>query len=110
MLIAVRLRQRREVPTADIEMPDVELGPEAVLEEHVMREWLWQALERLSPEERVTVLLRHFTRCTGYAEIAQVTWVPVGWVPAGGVVYPASGDPILGTPRVPLSPLPPTEL
>lgn len=74
------LRRRREVPTPDIEARDMAPGPEAILEEHVMREWLWQTLERLSPEERATVLLRHFTRCTSYAAIAQITAVPVGTV------------------------------
>ena len=41
---------------------------------------MWQALERLSPDERVTILLRHFTRCSSYEAIAQITAVPIGTV------------------------------
>jgi RNA polymerase sigma-70 factor (ECF subfamily) len=45
-----------------------------------MREWVWQALGTLSADEQLAVMLRHFTRCTSYAEIARVTAVPVGTV------------------------------
>ena len=46
-----------------------------------MREWVWQTLGTLSADEQLAVMLRHFTRCTGYAEIARVTTaVPVGTV------------------------------
>jgi RNA polymerase sigma-70 factor (ECF subfamily) len=76
----MRLRRRREVPVGDVELPGTVPGPEAALEQHVMGEWLWQALEALSPDERATLLLRHFTRCTGYQEIARLTAVPVGTV------------------------------
>jgi RNA polymerase sigma-70 factor (ECF subfamily) len=76
----MQLRRRREIPVGDIEMPGTVSGPEAAFEEHVLREWLWQAIADLSPDEQVTLMLRHFTRCTGYQEIAQLTAVPVGTV------------------------------
>jgi len=76
----MRIRQRREIPSAAVELPGVLPGPEEALENHVMREWVWQALDSLSPEERLAVMLRHFTRCTSYAAIARVTAAPVGTV------------------------------
>ena len=54
-------------------LPDVLPGPEEALENHVMREWLWHGLGRLSADEQLAVMLRHFTRCTSYAAIARVT-------------------------------------
>jgi RNA polymerase sigma factor (sigma-70 family) len=76
----MRIRQRREIPAAAVELPDVLPGPEEALENHVMREWVWQALDSLSADERLAVMLRHFTRCTSYAAIARVTGTPVGTV------------------------------
>ena len=61
-------------------LPDVLPGPEEALENHVMREWLWHGLGRLSADEQLAVMLRHFTRCTSYAAIARVTAAPVGTV------------------------------
>jgi RNA polymerase sigma-70 factor (ECF subfamily) len=76
----MRIRQRREHPSESVEIRTTMPGPEQLLEEHVMRDWVWQALDMLPPDERVTVLLRYFTRCTGYEAIARVTAVPVGTV------------------------------
>jgi RNA polymerase sigma-70 factor (ECF subfamily) len=75
-----RLRQRREIPTDDVEVRGTAPGPEQVLEQHVMRDWVWQALDRLGPDERLTVILRHFTRCGSYQAIAEITAVPLGTV------------------------------
>jgi RNA polymerase sigma-70 factor (ECF subfamily) len=41
---------------------------------------VWSAIDELTPEERVTVMLRHFTRTSSYAAIAALTGVPVGTV------------------------------
>jgi len=76
----MRIRQRRETPSADVELPGVLPGPEEALDNHVMREWVWHALDSLSADEQLAVMLRHFTRCTSYAAIARVTAVPVGTV------------------------------
>jgi len=76
----MRLRQRREIPIADLGIHDTLPGPEQALEHHALRDWVWQALDRLSPDERVTVMLRHFSRCSSYEAIAQITAVPVGTV------------------------------
>ena len=76
----MQIRQRREIPSAVIELADAVPGPEEALEQHVMGEWVWHALHSLSPDERLTIMLRHFTRCTSYDAIARVTSVPVGTV------------------------------
>jgi RNA polymerase sigma-70 factor (ECF subfamily) len=55
--------------------------PEQILERHAMRDWLWCAIDELSPTLRITVLLRHFsTRVSSYEQIAAVCGVPVGTV------------------------------
>jgi RNA polymerase sigma factor (sigma-70 family) len=76
----MRIRRQREVPAANVDLPDTVPGPEVALEQHVMRDWVWQALDELSADERAAVILRHFTRCTSYEAIAKVTGVPVGTV------------------------------
>lgn len=76
----MRIRQQREIPSLGIELADAAPGPEEALEQHVMGEWVWHALDGLSPDERLTIMLRHFTRCTSYDAIARVTSVPVGTV------------------------------
>jgi len=77
----MRIRQRREFPVAGAGLADGAVpGPEEAPDRHVMREWGWQALGTLSADEQLAVMLRHFTRCTSYEEIARVTAVPVGTV------------------------------
>jgi hypothetical protein len=73
----MRLRQRRKIPTTDIEIHDTVPGPEQALERHALHDWVWKALARLSLDERVTVMLRHFSRCNSYEAIAQITDGPV---------------------------------
>ncbi len=76
----MHIRRSRETPTAELHWPDVVPGPEETFEKHVMREWVWHALEGLSADERLALMLRHFTRCASYEAIARVTAVPVGTV------------------------------
>ena len=76
----MRLRQQREIPTADVELRAAVPGPEELFEQHIFREWVWGALCALPAEERLTLILRHFTSCVSYDAIARVTGVPVGTV------------------------------
>ncbi|MEZ0077104.1 RNA polymerase sigma factor (sigma-70 family) [Planotetraspora sp. GP83] len=56
-------------------------SPERLLERHAMRDWIWRAIEELSPPLRMTVMLRHFSsRVTSYEQIAAVCGVPIGTV------------------------------
>lgn len=62
-------------------LPGTDTGPEELLDQHAMRDWMWEAVEQLSPTLRVPLVLRHFTEgVTGYERIAQVCGVPVGTV------------------------------
>jgi RNA polymerase sigma factor (sigma-70 family) len=79
-LCRMRIRRRREVPLTLVEPVDSGPGPEEALHAHVMREWVWHALDSLSQDERLTVMLRHFSRCSSYEAIARITAVPVGTV------------------------------
>ena len=77
----MRLRgQTQTRPHADLEVPGLAPSVDEVLERHVLRDWVWTAIDGLAPEDRVTVLLRHFTRSNSYDAIAAVTGVPVGTV------------------------------
>lgn len=76
----MRLRQRRELPCDEIELPGSAPDPEEVLARHAARESVWRALDGLPPDERLTVVLRYFTRCESYDAIARLTAVPVGTV------------------------------
>jgi RNA polymerase sigma-70 factor (ECF subfamily) len=78
-LMRVR-RAGRETPDHHVEIPTVVPGPEDVIDEHALRDWVWAALESLDPDDRVAVMLRYFTRCRTYHSIAAVTGVPVGTV------------------------------
>ena len=76
------LRDLRQVePLPAPALPDGAAGPEEVLERHAMRDWMWEAIEELSPTLRLPLVLRHFTDgVTSYEHIAEVCGVPVGTV------------------------------
>jgi RNA polymerase sigma-70 factor (ECF subfamily) len=76
----MRLRQRREVPSEYVEPPNTAPSPEDLVEQKVAHEWVRRAIDALSADERLTVMLRYFTRCHTYEAIAQVTAVPIGTV------------------------------
>lgn len=81
-----QLRKKSAVPVAELEgfvamdrtggPPD----PADVLDEHVLQDWIWSALEKLSPALRLVTMLRYFTDVTSYEEIALLCGVPVGTV------------------------------
>ncbi|MGW1006133.1 RNA polymerase sigma factor [Streptomyces sp. NPDC002520] len=68
-------------PLGTLSLPDPDAGPDEVLERHAMRDWVWEAVESLSPTLRMPLVLRHFTEgVTSYERIAEVCGVPVGTV------------------------------
>jgi RNA polymerase sigma factor (sigma-70 family) len=81
---ACRTRLRSATQTyrvEDLALPSSDESPEQILEQHAMRDWVWQAIEALSPDLRMTVLLRHFSSSAlSYEEISAVCGVPVGTV------------------------------
>ncbi|GLY99671.1 sigma-70 family RNA polymerase sigma factor [Actinoplanes sp. NBRC 103695] len=79
---ACRALRRRDrcVPA---ELPDSatrEPGPEELLDRLALRDWVWRALDELSPPLRLVTMLRYFTRVDDYESIAQACGVPVGTV------------------------------
>lgn len=68
-------------PVDDLHLPDPDGGPEQWLERSTLRDWVWEAVEELSPALRLPLVLRHFsTSVTSYERIADVCGVPVGTV------------------------------
>jgi len=60
----MRIRQsRHEIPADQLDVLARAPGPEQVLEQHALRDWICTALEVITEEERLTLILRHFTRC-----------------------------------------------
>lgn len=54
--------------------------PAEILDRHALRDWVWSALEDLSPGLRLVTMLRYFTDVTSYEDIAALCAVPVGTV------------------------------
>lgn len=72
---------QRVAPVAEVPLPP-DLGtPEQVLHSHAMRDWVWEAVEALTPALRLPVVLRYFsTGITSYRQIAEACAIPVGTV------------------------------
>ncbi len=75
-----RLRVRPTVP----DVPDVAAPaddePESIIQSLALRDWVWTAVGRLSEPLRLVTMLRHFSSCSAYEDIALVCDVPVGTV------------------------------
>jgi RNA polymerase sigma-70 factor (ECF subfamily) len=55
--------------------------PQQWLERHALRDWVWEAMDQLSPTLRLPFVLRHFSDgLTSYERIAEICAVPVGTV------------------------------
>ncbi|WP_406331581.1 RNA polymerase sigma factor [Streptomyces sp. NBC_00203] len=81
----MRLRATRETTGLDgldhLHPRDHEAShPERVVEQHAMRDWIWDAMEELPEQLRLVLMLRHFSGITSYQEIANACEVPVGTV------------------------------
>lgn len=55
-------------------------GPESAIEALATRDWVWTALDALSPPLRHAIVLRYFSEARTYESIAAVLGVPVGTV------------------------------
>ena len=76
-------RRTSAVPLGDLGMVTVrsaEPDPAELLDRHALRDWIWTALEDLSPRLRLVMMLRYFTDVTSYEDIAAVCATPVGTV------------------------------
>lgn len=61
-------------------LPSSEPDPAQLLDRHAIRDWVWRAMEELSPALRLVVMLRYFSGVTAYRDIADACGVPVGTV------------------------------
>lgn len=75
-----RLRRRGRDRSTETVRPVPVPTPEDAIDQLAIGDWVWTAIGRLAPEDRVTVMLRYFTRCQSYDAIAAVTGVPLGTV------------------------------
>jgi RNA polymerase sigma-70 factor (ECF subfamily) len=72
---------RRVEPVDEVPLPPDGATPDQVLQEHALRDWIWEAVEELSPVLRLPVVLRYFSiGITSYQQIADACAVPVGTV------------------------------
>ena len=77
----MQLRARREVPLPEgLPLVSGELTPEAVIDRHALRDWVWHAIEQLSPALRLTIMLRYFSDVSSYEQIAAACEIPIGTV------------------------------
>ncbi|NEA37451.1 sigma-70 family RNA polymerase sigma factor [Streptomyces sp. SID13031] len=79
-----RTRLRSTHPLQSIEnlpLVSTDPTPEQLLDRHVLKDWIWRAIEELPAPIRMAVMLRHFsTSVTSYQEIAAACGVPVGTI------------------------------
>lgn len=71
----------RTEPLAEVQLPPELATPERVLDGHAMRDWIWEAVEGLSPPLRLPIVLRYFSvGVTSYQQIAEACGIPLGTV------------------------------
>ncbi|MEU1268117.1 RNA polymerase sigma factor [Streptomyces sp. NPDC005799] len=81
-----QLRKKSAIPMADFAFADSKDSlsappdPAEILDRHVLRDWIWSALEELTSTLRLVAMLRYFTDVTSYEDIASLCGVPVGTV------------------------------
>ena len=75
-----QLRRPATDPVAVVPEPPPERPVDEAIDRLALRDWVWTALERLSPVLRLPVVLRYFTGASSYEEIADLCGVPVGTV------------------------------
>jgi RNA polymerase sigma-70 factor (ECF subfamily) len=79
----MRLRVLTPLPTDDIEAmvpSDASLDPERILEQQANSDWVWHAIEELSPPLRTVTLLRYFAGVTSSQDIGTLCGIPAGTV------------------------------
>ncbi|MGW2071221.1 RNA polymerase sigma factor [Streptomyces sp. NPDC001953] len=81
-----QLRRTSAVPVAEpagAAVMDRTYGPPdpaEVLDRHALGDWVWSAMEDLSPGLRLVTMLRYFTDVTSYEDMAALCGTPVGTV------------------------------
>jgi RNA polymerase sigma factor (sigma-70 family) len=79
----MRLRSRRigdqggDIHSA---LPSEDPMPEELIDRQMLQDWVWHAIEALSPSLRVVAMLRYFSDVSSYEQIAAACDVPIGTV------------------------------
>jgi len=79
----MRLRARRPVELGGeliSALPSNDPMPEELLDRQLLADWVWHAIEELSPPLRVVAMLRYFSDLSSYEQIAAVCALPIGTV------------------------------
>ncbi len=79
----MQVRRTPPLPLADLTslLPaSLDGDPAALLDQQALGDWVWSAIERLSPTLRLVTMLRYFTGVTACEQLADVCGVPVGTV------------------------------
>ncbi|MCW2654308.1 MAG: polymerase, sigma-24 subunit, subfamily [Mycobacterium sp.] len=79
----MRLRAHRVVELSGewmAALPSADPVPEELLDAYLLRDWVWHAMEELSPRLRVVAMLRYFSDLSSYERIADVCELPIGTV------------------------------
>jgi RNA polymerase sigma-70 factor (ECF subfamily) len=71
-------------------LPSQDPMPEELIERHLLRDWVWHAIEELSPSLLVVAMLRYFSDVSSYEQIAEVCQLPIGTVDAPPAQPPAA--------------------
>lgn len=79
-----RMRLRRRdlgLPLSEVLLPpSAEMVPDQVTEANALRDWIWTAMDELTPSLSLVLMLRHFSGVTTYEQIAQACDLPLGTV------------------------------
>ncbi|WP_198044225.1 RNA polymerase sigma factor [Actinoalloteichus sp. GBA129-24] len=75
-----RMRLRSPSPVALDEPPSVSTDPHQALDRAAARDWVWHAIQRLSPPLQEVTFLRYFTAARSYQDVALACGVPMGTV------------------------------
>ena len=54
--------------------------PEELIDRQLLQDWVWHAIEELSPSLRVVAMLRYFSEVSSYEQIAIMCELPIGTV------------------------------
>jgi RNA polymerase sigma-70 factor (ECF subfamily) len=61
-------------------LPSEDPMPEELIDRQLLQDWVWHAIEELSPSLRVVAMLRYFSDVSSYEQIAVMCELPIGTV------------------------------
>ena len=61
-------------------LPSDDPMPDQLIDRQMLQDWVWHAIEELSPSLRAVAMLRYFSDVSSYEQIAAVCGLPIGTV------------------------------